>query len=441
MSAAIAREPPWRRVPVGEVLRRVRTPAVIDPESTYRLVTIRMNHRGVTLRKEVLGKDLGSARWVVRAGQFVLSCIDARHGAFALVPPDLDGAIITNDFWALEVDARLIPAFFDYYAATEEFRAACGRASEGTTNRVRLKVDAFDRIRVPLPPLPEQERIVGKLDEVSGKIEEARTLAKTSIDVRLELYRALLRANLLGTRAVGDVSALLADFEAAHLRWPTSRFNAATPGRGPRLKGPFALPSGWIWAPLGALCTHIVDCVNDTPEFSEEKTAFIGLKTTNIRPNLLAAERVWYLTERDFHSWSRRETLRPRDIVLTREAPMGMVCQVPEGGRFALTQRLMMLRTDERFILPEFLKHMLNDELLMEQARRLSRSSPPHLRVGDVPALAVPITDLATQRRFVDAADRAWDAAGAVACLRQNLPDAIDALDHGILAAAFSGRL
>ncbi|MCK6527842.1 restriction endonuclease subunit S [Myxococcota bacterium] len=432
----------WPQAAFQQFAKLAIRPVSLRPDREYLGIGVRWYGQGVSEHERRLGAEFNAERFEVRSGDLIYNDMWARKGSVAIVPPEFDGAVGSFHFPTFEVDQEQVSLrYLSHYFRMPAFWEACEAISRGSTGRNQIRASSFLNLTVPLPPLPEQERIVTKLDEVLGKIEEARALAKTSLDVRLELYRVLLRANLLGTRAVGDVSALLADFEAAHRRWPTSNFNAATPGRGPRLKGPFALPSGWIWAPLGALCTHIVDCVNDTPEFSEERTAFIGLKTTNIRPNLLAAERVWYLTERDFHSWSRRETLRPRDIVLTREAPMGMVCQVPEGGRFALTQRLMMLRTDERFILPEFLKHMLNDELLMEQARRLSRSSPPHLRVGDVPALAVPITDLATQRRFVDAADRAWDAAGAVACLRQNLTDAIDALDHGILAAAFSGRL
>jgi type I restriction enzyme S subunit len=267
-------------------------------------------------------------------------------------------------------------------------------------------------------------------------------LAQAAADVRLDLYRASLRFLLRTVSGKGggeaELSALLRD----HGRAPVESYNTATPGRMITTpEQPFPLASGWKWTTLGSVCTHIVDCVNDTPDFSEERTPYIGLKTTNIRQNRLVLDRAWFLREDDFFRWSRRQRLQPRDVVLTREAPMGMVCQVPEQGDFALTQRMMMLRTNPNFVLPEFLKHVLNDAMLMEQANRRSRSTPPHMRVGDVPSLAVPLTDIETQRRFVKAADRCWETASKVQHERADLAASLSRLEQSVLAAAFSGRL
>ena len=35
----------------------------------------------------------------VSKGQFILSGIDSRNGAFGVIPDELDGAIVTNGFW------------------------------------------------------------------------------------------------------------------------------------------------------------------------------------------------------------------------------------------------------------------------------------------------------------------------------------------------------
>jgi type I restriction enzyme S subunit len=94
-----------------------------------------------------------------------------------IVPMELHGAVVTNDFPLFNLRAdRLLPGFFGWLCRTHGFVELCQRASEGTTNRVRLKEERFLSLEIPLPPLPEQRRIVGRIEELAAQIQEARTL-------------------------------------------------------------------------------------------------------------------------------------------------------------------------------------------------------------------------------------------------------------------------
>lgn len=90
----------WPKVALGELLRRSDESAVLDPAAEYHEVTIKLWGKGVISRGKVFGSDVVSVRRVVRANQLILSKIDARNGAIGLVPPELDGAIVSNDFEA-----------------------------------------------------------------------------------------------------------------------------------------------------------------------------------------------------------------------------------------------------------------------------------------------------------------------------------------------------
>src|SRR5207245_6779212 len=104
-----------------------------------------------------------------------MSRIDARNGVIALVPPALDVAIITNDFLVFEIDKELAePRFLDPYFGTATFVEQCQRASEGTTNRVRLQLDRFLNIDVPLPSIEVQRSIVARIEHIAAKIEHVR---------------------------------------------------------------------------------------------------------------------------------------------------------------------------------------------------------------------------------------------------------------------------
>src|ERR1043166_662087 len=76
------------------------------------------------------------SRFVARTGQFILSRIEARNGAIGIVPPELDGAVVTNDFPLFAPNAgRISIAFLTWLSRTLGFVDLCVRASEGTTNR------------------------------------------------------------------------------------------------------------------------------------------------------------------------------------------------------------------------------------------------------------------------------------------------------------------
>jgi len=167
----------WPRVRLGEVLKRSEETIGPMMDAEYREITVRLWGKGVTDRGVVSGAALSGRRFMAHAGQFIASRIDARNGAMGLVPPMLEGAIVTNDFPLFWINGdRLVPSFLSWLCKTKGFVELCQRASEGTTNRVRLKEDRFLALEIPLPPLTEQRRIVARIEELAAQIDEARTL-------------------------------------------------------------------------------------------------------------------------------------------------------------------------------------------------------------------------------------------------------------------------
>ena len=182
----------WPSVMLGDLLVKNEKMVSLLPDEQYREVTIRLWGKGVVLRRIVNGGEIASERrFQVSTDQFILSRIDARNGATGIVPPELDGAVVTNDFPSFDTNpSQLLPAFLGWLSKTPGFLDMCRRASEGTTNRVRLKEDRFLRLTIPLPPIDEQRRIVGRINRLACKLDEARerVLRVTSG------WRALLRS-------------------------------------------------------------------------------------------------------------------------------------------------------------------------------------------------------------------------------------------------------
>jgi type I restriction enzyme S subunit len=193
---------PWPKVRLGEVLRRGGEMIEPQADAEYREITVRLWGKGVVERGRVSGAAISGRRFIARSGQFIASRIDARNGAMGLVPDSLDGALVTNDFPLFDLDpSRLEPGFFGWLCRTPGFVELCLRASEGTTNRVRLKEDRFLQLEIPLPPLAEQRRVVARIEELAAQIHEARTLrhqaaeeAEALVGARaFEIFRAATR--------------------------------------------------------------------------------------------------------------------------------------------------------------------------------------------------------------------------------------------------------
>ena len=95
----------YKLVKIKSFLSRNKTPIKIEENTYYKRPTIKINGGGVFLRDEVKGEKIGTKnQFLIRGGQFLLSKIDARNGAFGFVPEGLDRGIITGNFWTCDVD-------------------------------------------------------------------------------------------------------------------------------------------------------------------------------------------------------------------------------------------------------------------------------------------------------------------------------------------------
>jgi type I restriction enzyme S subunit len=185
----------WPLVSLGNILIKSNAWIDLKPDETYKEVTVRLWGKGVTLRREVNGTGIAAERRIaVKKNQFILSRIDARNGAFGLIPDSLDGGVVSTDFPVFTVnDSLILPAYLDWMSKTADFVDLCKSASEGTTNRVRLKEDRFLVMQVALPSLDEQRRLVARIEALAAKIEEARGLRRLAVEEAEALLYSALR--------------------------------------------------------------------------------------------------------------------------------------------------------------------------------------------------------------------------------------------------------
>ncbi|MDF7798462.1 restriction endonuclease subunit S [Pontiellaceae bacterium B1224] len=161
---------------ISDIITRNKTAVTVEDGTIYKQVTIRTNYKGVTLRGTKEGSTIGTKnQFSVSGGQFILSRIDARNGAFGIIPDELEGAIITNDFLAFDINEDEVEReFFNVFLQSPIFLEACIKASRGNTNRKRVNEKFFLNYEINLPPLAEQHQLIKKINTARAHLSIAQ---------------------------------------------------------------------------------------------------------------------------------------------------------------------------------------------------------------------------------------------------------------------------
>ena len=256
-------------------------------------------------------------------------------------------------------------------------------------------------VPVPLPPLPEQQRIVTLLDEAFDGIATAKAHAEK---------------NLQNARAI---------FES-HLQSVFSQ-------RG----------DGWqeTKKPLSSLCELIVDCEHKTAPTQED--GIPSIRTPNIGKGNLILEGVYRVSEATYTEWTRRAEPRAGDLIFAREAPAGNVGVVPPNLRLCLGQRTVLIRPSRSFFVSEFLALLLLCPAMQKTLLGHSRGATvQHVNMKDIRALNVgAIPSLLLQAEIVENFGAITEETQHLESIYQQKLTALDELKKSLLHRAFNGDL
>lgn len=185
----------WARVPLCDVLQHRKEFIKIDDTQAYKRCRVQLHAKGVVIRDQTKGADIRTKKQqLCRSGEFLVAEIDAKMGGFGLVPPELDGAIVSSHYFLFETnDNRIDRRFLDYFCRTEDFRGQVN--AQGTTNYAAIRPSDVLGYEIPLPSPTEQQNIVASLDALAKKIRQLTkhldAIASTADAIVLSTHRSL----------------------------------------------------------------------------------------------------------------------------------------------------------------------------------------------------------------------------------------------------------
>jgi type I restriction enzyme S subunit len=153
---------------------------------------------------------------------------------------------------------------------------------------------------------------------------------------------------------------------------------------------------------LESICLLVVDCPHATPKWTD--SGVVVLRNQNIKGGRLDLSSPSYTDEEHYLGRTKRAVPQAGDIVITREAPMGDVCQIPEGLKCCLGQRQVLLRPDPKKVESRFLLYALQSPYIQHQIswNEGTGSTVSNLRIPVLEALSVPTPELAVQREIAE---------------------------------------
>ncbi|MFQ5729748.1 MAG: restriction endonuclease subunit S, partial [Waddliaceae bacterium] len=108
---------------------------------------------------------------------FVYNRLFAWKGSFAMATEEHHDCYVSNEFPCFIVNRERADGLYmwRYFSRPSAWDEALGLSKGGTpTSRNRLKEHLFLSMKIPVPPLSEQLRIVAWIEELAGKVEEVR---------------------------------------------------------------------------------------------------------------------------------------------------------------------------------------------------------------------------------------------------------------------------
>jgi type I restriction enzyme S subunit len=295
------------------------------------------------------------------------------------------------------LDKKLLPEFVSLFFQTGEYWQAIKDGSSGSAQG-GFNATKLGALSIPVPPLPEQRRIVGILDEAFEGIASAKANAEKNLQNARALFESQLQS--VFTR-YGD---------------------------------------GWLSRHLKDVCEKITDGTHQTPTYFDSGVLF--LSSRNVTSGRIDWDNIKYIDTKQHLEMHRRVAPRLNDILLAKNGTTGVAALVDRDLTFDIYVSLALLRAKDE-VLPQFLLHFVNSPVAKQQFnKRLKGIGVPNLHLEEIREVEIAFPkSLAEQKTIVTKLDSLREETDRLASIYQQKLAALDELKKSLLHQAFSGEL
>jgi type I restriction enzyme S subunit len=306
----------------------------------------------------------------------------------------------SSEYIVFRTGNSLYNEFLYYFLSQEDFRINGAKSMSGAVGHKRVAKSFIEGTLIPIPPLPEQKRIVAILDSAFEKIAKAKENAEKNLQNARELFESYLQSVF------------------------------ANPG------------NGWEEKKLGDMCDFV-------------RGPFGGsLKKSIFKPKGYAVYEQqhaiydqfddvrYFIDEKKFNEMKRFE-LNSGDLIMSCSGTMGKMAIVPEKIKKGIINQALLKLTPSKEISVVFLKLWMQSDNFQESLKAYSQGAAIQnvASVKILKEIKMPVPSMNEQKRIVAKLDAlSAETKKLEAIYQQKLAD-LEELKKSILQKAFTGQL
>lgn len=260
-----------------------------------------------------------------------------------------------------------------------------------------LSLAKIKNIALPVPPLPEQKRIVAIVDNAFEGIDRAIANTKKNLTNARELFESYLNATFTQRDSVPTVA--ISDI-------------------GEIFDGPHA-----------------------TPKTIDSGPIFLGI--SSLQDGAIKLEKTRHVSPEDFQKWTRRVKPRTDDIVFSYETRLGQAAIIPEGLECCLGRRMGLVRVDKTQIEPLYFLYLYISPTFQKflNEKTIRGATVDRISIKEFPSFPIPLPNLEDQKSIVFQVDMLSTETQRLEAIYQQKLAALNELKQTILQKAFTGEL
>jgi len=345
----------------------------------------------------------------VQPGDLIVSC-SGTLGKIAQIPVNAKPGVINQALLRIRIiDEIISKKYFIYFFRSEQFQRKIFDQSQGTAMSNLIGIKDFKEIEFPIPPIPEQDLIVSKIEELLSDLENGRQQLLTA-QQQLKVYRqSLLKAAFEGKLTNKNVK-----------------------------EG--ELPKGWKMVELSDVAKKITDGEHFRPKTQEKGIPFLSAK--DVRDEGVSFDAPLYISEEIAAKAMQRCNPERGDVlIVSRGATVGRMCIVNTDRKFCLLGSVILIKVNEA-INSKMLNYVLKSPIANQKMITVSGATAQQaIYLRDIKSISFPLPPMEEQKQIVDELESKLTVCDKIEETITNSLLQAESLRQSILKKAFEGKL
>lgn len=375
------------------------------------------------------------------------------NGKMAVVPPLPRGVGFgTTEFHVLRATEALDKLYLYYFVSSAALRHEAQHHMTGAVGQRRVPKRFLETKLFPLPPLPEQQRIVDKIETLFAELDKGeeglRGVQKLLVRYRQSVLQAAVTGKLTADwrAANGAAQETGRDLLARILNQRRERWQGSGKYKEPvepNTHGLPDLPCDWAWASLDQLLCHLTSGSRDWKQYYGKGSGTF-IMAQNVRPMRFDLGERFSVNPPPNSADAVRSQARLDDLLITIVgANTGDVCRFPlDADEHYVCQSVALIRLVETELSPFIELYLSSKGAGRDQLERhIYGAGRPHLGFEQLRSIAIPLPPKRERDEMMNIVSEAFSNLTHVEDACRTEISRSPALRESILKDAFSGKL